>query len=281
MRRSRRFKRGSRKLRRGYRRRRYRTRRRSGRSRRQGAVSTLRRRGTRTVLGKSRWMGTIFPQRCMVKLPYSQPSNVLVPDGLLAARGWLFRLNSVYDPDYTSLFGHQPRGLDQWAALYAQYRVHACSYNVEYYCTTADNTVVADTQYAGSFVSQYTSNVSSNPSWYLDLTENPSSAGYWQLQMKPVNKFSYAMVANKWGTYFYTGGKANINSMLARGSASSISVLQTPDLYTFNGFNPNIPIYLQVFSGMQALAVDQVSIGFNLKLNYLVEFADLYNFSSS
>lgn len=36
-----------------------------------------------------------------------------------------FRLNSLYDPQY-AVGGGQPRGFDQWAGLYANYRVHGC-----------------------------------------------------------------------------------------------------------------------------------------------------------
>jgi len=36
--------------------------------------------------------------------------------------GYSFRLNSVFDPDYTGI-GHQPRGFDQFAALYSEYVV--------------------------------------------------------------------------------------------------------------------------------------------------------------
>jgi hypothetical protein len=38
--------------------------------------------------------------------------------------GHVFRLNSLFDPDYTGV-GAQPLGFDQWAALYGSYRVMA------------------------------------------------------------------------------------------------------------------------------------------------------------
>jgi len=43
--------------------------------------------------------------------------------------GHVFRLNSVFDPDYTGV-GAQPAGFDQWAAFYNQYRVLGCMVKV-------------------------------------------------------------------------------------------------------------------------------------------------------
>lgn len=40
-----------------------------------------------------------------------------------------FRLNSLFDPNYTSA-GHQPMGFDQLAALYNRYRVDRCTVEV-------------------------------------------------------------------------------------------------------------------------------------------------------
>lgn len=44
------------------------------------------------------------------------PSN----NGVLA--GYIFRANSIYDPDQTGV-GHQPMGFDQWSALFRHYIV--------------------------------------------------------------------------------------------------------------------------------------------------------------
>lgn len=48
-----------------------------------------------------------------------------------------FRLNSLFDPNYTST-GHQPMGFDQLAALYNRYRVDKCT--VEVFATCAAGT---------------------------------------------------------------------------------------------------------------------------------------------
>lgn len=43
---------------------------------------------------------------------------------------WQFRLNSLFDPDFTG-GGAQPTTFDQWMALYDRYRVVACSCDVQ------------------------------------------------------------------------------------------------------------------------------------------------------
>jgi len=43
--------------------------------------------------------------------------------------GYSFRLNSVFDPDYSGA-GHQPRGFDQFAALYSEYTVLSCKMKI-------------------------------------------------------------------------------------------------------------------------------------------------------
>jgi len=53
----------------------------------------------------------------------------------------IFRLNSIYDPDF-STFGHQPAFHDKWSALYSAYRVISCAYQISFQCadTTAEET---------------------------------------------------------------------------------------------------------------------------------------------
>lgn len=52
---------------------------------------------------------------------------------VLAAAGsqteYVYRLNSIFDPDFTGV-GGQPDGYDLWSPMYAQYRVVACDVEV-------------------------------------------------------------------------------------------------------------------------------------------------------
>ncbi len=48
----------------------------------------------------------------------------------------IYRLNSVFDPDYSGA-GAQPLGFDQWAAFYTRYRVLAAHYKCEFAAPTS------------------------------------------------------------------------------------------------------------------------------------------------
>lgn len=69
---------------------------------------------------------TGFPQRMTVALPYvvslrAAPASFGVDQ--------TFRMNSCFDPDFSGV-GHQPRGWDQWSAVYNQYRVGRVDFNI-------------------------------------------------------------------------------------------------------------------------------------------------------
>ena len=64
--------------------------------------------------------GTPFPTRCKAQLKYTSYANVDIGVGSTGVQ--LVRCNSLYDPDFTGV-GGQPRGFDQYAALYDQYTV--------------------------------------------------------------------------------------------------------------------------------------------------------------
>lgn len=72
--------------------------------------------------------GTPFPTRCRATLRYTSYFNLSV--GVVGgAAQYLLRTNSAYDPDYTGV-GTQPRGYDQYAALYNQYTVNKSTLKV-------------------------------------------------------------------------------------------------------------------------------------------------------
>lgn len=65
----------------------------------------------------------IVPRRLTTKLVYSTKFTLNAVTGNHFYNS--YRGNNIYDPDYT-LAGHQPRGYDQLATLYKQYRVNGC-----------------------------------------------------------------------------------------------------------------------------------------------------------
>lgn len=70
---------------------------------------------------------TGFPERMTVTLPYVLAGRV--NPGVVAYSDQVFSLNSVFDPDTTGV-GHQPRGFDQWSAVYGSYRVSKVDVNL-------------------------------------------------------------------------------------------------------------------------------------------------------
>lgn len=80
---------------------------------------TRRSRRRRSGLKTTRVSQVSFPDRVIVKLPYAYNANTT---SALTVYDQVWNLNSLFDPDQTNV-GHQPRGFDQWAAIYNRYRV--------------------------------------------------------------------------------------------------------------------------------------------------------------
>jgi hypothetical protein len=75
------------------------------------------------------------PPSIKVRMRYADSYTHTHTSGALQT--WLFRGNSVYDPDYTYT-GHQPSGFDELAAFYQYYRVEASKIDVHTSSFTTD-----------------------------------------------------------------------------------------------------------------------------------------------
>lgn len=71
--------------------------------------------------------GAGFADSVNVKLNYVQ--NIIINPGV-AIGSYVFRGNSLYDPDYTG-GGHQPMYFDEYSAIYNKYRVLGCSIRID------------------------------------------------------------------------------------------------------------------------------------------------------
>ena len=97
---------------------------RAPRIRRGGKVSKRSRRTKRKIVRRRKTrvpLGTGLPLTLNVKLKYFQ-SVVLDPTGGAQKASYVWRANSIYDPDYTGI-GHQPMYHDEWARVYDHYDV--------------------------------------------------------------------------------------------------------------------------------------------------------------
>ena len=78
----------------------------------------------------TRLPGTLAPQHMLVKLKYLNSYQKSPPTGGVIASYNQFRLNSIFDPDYTNTTGTSCLGLSQWGALYMRYRVYKVAYTI-------------------------------------------------------------------------------------------------------------------------------------------------------
>ena len=72
---------------------------------------------------------TGFPNQKMVRLRYVQELQIVTPVSGLS-KSLPFVANGCYDP-YYPIGGHQPKGFDQWMAVYAHYNVLGSKINVK------------------------------------------------------------------------------------------------------------------------------------------------------
>jgi len=79
-----------------------------------------------------------FPNSVRIRLPYVQAVNLANTAGSNVASTWIFRCNSLFDPDLSG-GGHQPIGRDVWAGLYNHYNVEKAECSVTYSPLTQSN----------------------------------------------------------------------------------------------------------------------------------------------
>lgn len=95
---------------------------RSWRGKRKGGRKGMRK-GSKTDGGKISFSrNTLVPDRLITTLSYND--NIPLVKSSTGFQVWNCRLNSIYDPDYAIIAGHQPLGYDQWANFYQNYRVY-------------------------------------------------------------------------------------------------------------------------------------------------------------
>lgn len=104
---------------------------RKGRKRRRSAVATVKivRPRRRRGIGTTRTKGGILPDKKVVTMRYFFQKTMLAPAIIPATQS--FRANGLFDPDF-SVGGHQPRGYDQWMALYWNWVVLSAKITVKF-----------------------------------------------------------------------------------------------------------------------------------------------------
>lgn len=94
--------------------------------------------------GITRLPGTLAPQHMLVKLKYMATLQKSTPLGSVVGNFNQFRLNSIYDPDYTNSTGStniSALGLANWSGLFQRYRVYKVGYTVKLSHISSDGIV--------------------------------------------------------------------------------------------------------------------------------------------
>lgn len=83
-----------------------------------------------------------FPAQRQTKMVYAESLTLNGASGIAETYQW--RLNSLFDPDYTST-GHQPLGYDEWAKFFNHYVVKKVSWEIQVVGTTSNVPVLLST----------------------------------------------------------------------------------------------------------------------------------------
>ncbi|AYP28960.1 MAG: putative capsid protein [Cressdnaviricota sp.] len=89
----------------------------------------------------TRLPGTLAPQHMLVKLKYVNQYQKSCPTGGAVCNFNQFRLNSIWDPDYTNVSGTSCLGVAQWSGLFQRYRVYKMAYTVRLTNLSSDTMV--------------------------------------------------------------------------------------------------------------------------------------------
>ena len=98
-------------------------------------------RRARTIGGIPSLPGTLAPQHLLVKLKYVNNFQKQLTSGGSIQSLNQYRLNSIYDPDYTNTLGTSVLGWAQWKALYQRYRVFKMDYTIRLTNLTPDTAI--------------------------------------------------------------------------------------------------------------------------------------------
>jgi len=216
----------------------------------------------------------MFPKTQLVELTYCD--EVEIPNIVAGSAPYKFRLNSIFDPDMTAT-GHQPRGHDQWNAIYNKYCVIGAVVKVEpLYSNTSD----VDTTLFGyvdddSASDQYNVatlrelNMPGSTHKYVELGQDPRGVG--NARRSPNLNFKVGMKK-----FFGISKKEQIIAPRAIGQGDSAlhSTLTAPF-----GFNPVSVCYLKLHAEGRESSTQTIKARVTIK--YMVVVHDPKEISAS
>lgn len=143
-----------------------------------------------------------FPQNTVVKLRYSE--EFILNPGVPGVDNYFFRANSLYDPDYTAILGHQPLYYNQWSPMYKRYTVLGSKITMMY-VPSLSSSVVPLTY--GVSLQKESINPYFDPNTYIEATLSKVGgvAGGYPQSMAPTGKMP--RVVQKYSAKAYHGVK--------------------------------------------------------------------------
>lgn len=194
----------------------------------------------------------------------------------------VFNLGSIFDPDYTGV-GHQPAFHDQWATLYNRYRVIGVRYKVIFRTGMQDTDVQQQMQTHTDLTSGETYPYILKQDWrdrhivFTEVNEDLS----WDFT-EATDKNFLRETGNKMTGVQWRYGPSKRGTVLSGYVNPKNLKWNTDEVGNSNvmGAGPTYPFYLNV-GAMSKTGDTTNAIGFDIKLNYLVEFSDAKNIGSS
>lgn len=204
--------------------------------------------------------GIGFPQERIVRMRYFEEVAVQ-PAGLANQGHATFRLNSIFDPNY-SVGGHNPIGYDEWFLFYNSYLVMWTDWHISFQLYT--NTGATNSMVVGAFPS----NTTTFPGSSVQSAVENGRGSYRILQVLGTNSDSQKSIRGSWAA------KDWFNVSDLRDNWGEIGAAWDT--------NPTEEAYLFVYSGTSngTAPATQPGISATVTLDYYVLLSDLTNLIS-
>lgn len=212
--------------------------------------SYRRTRRTRRYGGYRRRLPTMLGWKLVTKLKY-ESSNVLSFPAPGSPSIWVFRANSLHDPDQSG-GGHQPRGFDQIAPMYDHYVVIGAKIRVTF-IPRGDVTDTNDSMYVGISCKDTQTGLSSAN----DYIESRSCT-YRAIMVNQVEQRSPTLTMS-----------VNPNRFLGISKP-----LSSPDVRAFTNANPTDGVYFHVFAEPLATADTPNPVRIQVFIQYTCVFVE-------
>lgn len=188
-----------------------------------------------------------LPKQMFAKLRWTTNYSANVAASSSANRD--FRLNSLYDPDYTST-GEQPYYFDQYSAMFARYRVYGVKVNILSSCSANTTDLFHPTLILTSYCDVA-------PSWSTALDAESAKRSVRKILIPGQTSASISR-------YYDLRSIAGVSKL----EYNSVEVFQA-----LTTTNPSRPIFLSVTLANQSGTVS-ITWAFNLQLTFYCKFFD-------